>query len=713
MNYSVMQNGQELEVFEETVFPMPYNANKKMECVSFILDEKNTLEIRSRIPVKTVQVRPLSCGIVPVIEDGVIKVELLRPQKFSVEINGSYENNLMVFAEEDKYAEFEKNASNVIYFKEGVHKNDIFYIRESNSVVYIEKGAVLNGKMMVENCENVTICGYGKITMEGIDRDIKPMEKQRALEVCGCKNVTVKDILITDSANWSLRVMGCDSINIDNIKIIGCRGNSDGIDVCGSKNITVKNIFTRTWDDSFVVKALDTGDTENILFCNSILWNDFARPIEVGVELRADNVRNVRFENIDIIHSPTGYPLLGIHHGDRARVRNIFFSDIRIEDTPGAQLFDIRITKSVWNRDNAMGDIEGVFFKNIYYIGKPGMEFALSKSRIQGFSEEHCVRNVVLENICLLGKTAATNEECGVLVMDYVYDVKYICPPDVKRIKPIMTRLDITKAFELEDNGMYSGEITIFADNVSDTAKKGRMWLLISPVNTASVENRECVYEIKSGEKIKHVCKVTLPPGKYVFSVQSDEPDVNGDWRFAAFDMILGNNIESAPVYKFHNYYGDTAPGIQMAVSGGRLILKSDILTDNTNAVKIYAAMPVEEQEGEVKFSVEETDFGEVPAVILGKQGLELAPQLRCPAEITYVFKNEPKVERIYETEICTDKGYAEIDLKELGISGQNFWIEIEAKMKKTEKYRYPYTLFHSVKPDSIAHMFANVITEE
>ena len=152
-------------------------------------------------------------------------------------------------------------------------------------------------------------------------------------------------------------------------------------------------------DDSFVVKALGTGNCENIIFKNSVLWNDFARPMEVGVELRADKVRNIKFENIDIIHSDTGYPLMGIHHGDHAEVSDIVFDNIRIEDTPGAQLFDIRIADSVWNRDNKMGDIRNITFSNIKYLGTDNNDILLSNSRIEGFSEKQIGRASCRERV--------------------------------------------------------------------------------------------------------------------------------------------------------------------------------------------------------------------------------------------------------------------------------------------------------------------------
>ena len=115
----------------------------------------------------------------------------------------------------------------------------------------------------------------------------------RSIDIINCKNVTIKGIIIDDSNDWSMRITGCDDVNISDVKIFGCRGNSDGIDICGSRNVIVSDIFTRVWDDSFVVKALGTGNCENIIFKNSVLWNDFARPMEVGVELRADKVRNI------------------------------------------------------------------------------------------------------------------------------------------------------------------------------------------------------------------------------------------------------------------------------------------------------------------------------------------------------------------------------------------------------------------------------------
>lgn len=118
-----------------------------------------------------------------------------------------------------------------------------------------------------------------------------------------------------------------------------------------------------------------------------------------------------------------------------------------------------------------------------------------------------------------------------------------------------------------------------------------------------------------------------------------------------------------------------------------------------------------EMQNGEVMFSGEETDWANAPAVIKGENGAELAPQLRCPAEITYVFKNEPKVEKIEKINIqptLTGEGYITIGKFDVKDVHDEFWFELEVEADGEK--RYPVCLFGSQQPDSICHMFAQVM---
>lgn len=714
MNYDVIVNGENAQIYKARVFPMPYNELQTIEYTQFKMDKAVDIVIKSATKLKEVIIRPLSLGIEYTYSQYEILIHLKEAKKFSVEINGSYYNNLMVFAEGYHYEDFDTMAENVMYFGKGIHTIDKLIITKSNTIIYLEEGSFINGKLELNQCNHITVCGYGTISMEQYPLEVRPMYN-RCVDVLHCQDVVIKDITITDSNDWSLRVLGCDHVTVDNVKIFGCRGNSDGIDICGSRNVLVQNVFTRVWDDSLVVKAFDTGDVYNVTFKDSILWNDFARPIEVGVELRADKVSKVRFENIDIIHSPTGYPLMGIHHGDRAEVSDIVFENIRIENTPGAQLFDIRIAHSFWNRDKEMGYIKDITFKDIYYVGNPGIDCLLSNSRIQGFSQEHSISNVTFENISILGKIATSAKECGLLCMDYVDNVEFKYNEKKSRIELINAELDILKEFSLTGKGLYKGSVRAVFSNTTNKDQEAAFWLLISPAHVGEYKRESMPLLLEPRESKYFDFDIELPPGKYVISIQSNHVNIKYAWKFIQLDLVLRDEIKSkmSEELEFINYYNVRTKGVKLSVWRDSLIIESDILKDNKNSLVVYTALPVLKQEDEVLFSVEETDFGVVPAVLNGRHGLELAPQLRCPLEITLVFKNEPKVKEIREVVIPGDgSGRAEIPFDKLGLmkDTKNFWMEIEARTNEVAGYRYPYSLFHSVMPSKSAHMFANVI---
>lgn len=678
-----------------------------MEYVMFDMADRTELVIESETEIKSAVIRPLNERIPFEIRSGKIAVTIERPVKLSVEINGSSENNLMIFAHAPQQKPLK--TQNYIVIKENDDFSGTLFIDKDNTTVYIEEGASLYGNIIAENCRNITICGYGRVCMENYTYEMRK-DFARSIDIRGCKNVTVRDIIIDDSNDWSLRVTGSEDVGISNVKIFGCRGNSDGIDICGSRNVTVSDIFTRVWDDSFVVKALDTGNSENIVFKNSVLWNDFARPIEVGVELRADKVRNIRFENIDIIHSTTGYPLMGIHHGDRAEVSDIVFNDIRIEDTPGAQLFDIRIADSVWNRDTKMGNIHNITFSNINYIGSDNSNVMLSNSRIEGFSDKCDIKDVRFHNVIIKGRTVKTAKELGLDIYEYAKGIFISSDEILPKAEVLSADIGLSKEFEPDSAGIYKGSITVTLHNDNETAITGTAALAVSPKNTA--EEKHFEYNILPHESKEYKFNFQLQAGKYVFYLKNNKNEIEN--KFLYFELVLpvqqNKDISECQKLVFTNYYNMHSAGIRMSACDNKLVIMNEFKT-KTEFV-LYTAMPAELTEGEVLFSSEETDFGDIYALI-NKNGKAVpAPQLRCPAEITYVFKNEPKVKEIITTAFTLESGgVIELPFSELGIEADadSFLIEIVARLDETNGLRYPYTLFHSTMPEKTAHMYGKV----
>ncbi|HAQ17645.1 MAG TPA: hypothetical protein DCR40_00225 [Prolixibacteraceae bacterium] len=81
------------------------------------------------------------------------------------------------------------------------------------------------------------------------------------------------------------------------------------------------------------------------MFWNSIWGN----AVEIGFELNSDEVKNIRFGNMDIIHVEDG-ATISIHNAGQAHVSGVTFENIRVEDSR-QKLFDLAIFSSQYSPD--------------------------------------------------------------------------------------------------------------------------------------------------------------------------------------------------------------------------------------------------------------------------------------------------------------------------------------------------------------------------
>ncbi len=699
-------NDEELNIQKTLVYPAPYLERKTASYISFYAEKQGIFKISLDTIPKEVIIRPFSLNIDYFVNGNEIVIKLEKACSFSIETDGKWQDGIMVFASPKEDFNTEQY-EHIIKFEAGKHYTDEIVIEHNNTLILIDKDAYISGKIYAENREHICIAGIGTISLEEYERYCG---LSTIIDLKYCNHVKINGICVTDSSGWSVRIWGCENVLIDGIHVISQRGNGDGIDICGSRNVTVKNCFTRVWDDSLVVKAFDTGNVENILFEGCVLWNDFAKPIEVGVELRANEVKNVTFQDIDIIHSATGYPVMGIHHGDRAKVSDIRFEDIRIEDAPAAQLFDLRIVDSVWNQDDLKGNMKNILFKNISIYEKEPMPGILSNSRIQGFDEQADIDMVTIDNVRIGGKAVASPEELHLDIYNHVKNVTFL-EPAAPKLLLIETKLSALGDFELLENGFYKNTYKVIITNTTEQRIETDFWMNIVPSNKCDYEQLKRHIVLNAKEVYEREYEIVVPPGKYVLEIQSDSPELKSDFCLIDNPLVLGEDIEKAPLYKFIDCHGNEAGAVQLAIKNHTLIIKSDLLEKTT--LDIFTANPVDIAEGQVMFSIEETDFGKAPALICYQGNIVQAPQLRCPEEITYVFTNEPKVEKIYQAH--TQKkltGVSRIGLEKLGITKdfEEFWMEIAVNCDA--KIRYPFCLFGSQNPSKLAHMFVRVRRE-
>ena len=282
----------------------------------------------------------------------------------------------------------------------------------NNQTVYIAGGAVVRGIIRPgrtisnqqlqtalpqltrrpSNCGAIT-SGFGAGAL--LTAEACPTHARNLLYVHG-RDIVLEGVILRDSSTWNMPIRQSDNITVRNVKILGCRANSDGVDICNSRDVTVENCFLRTLDDLVVVKTdKNQGPAGHIVVKDCVLWNEVAHALSVGAELR-ENVDDVLFTNCDVIHDKGREWTLRIYHCDSARISNVRFEHLRIEESP--RLFSLWINKAFWSRDDERGHIDGVVFKDIRAVAK------VFHGELLGFDDAHSVENVRFENMVVNGK---------------------------------------------------------------------------------------------------------------------------------------------------------------------------------------------------------------------------------------------------------------------------------------------------------------------
>jgi polygalacturonase len=196
-----------------------------------------------------------------------------------------------------------------------------------------------------ENLVNVTICGAGTIdgngeSFMGAELDdsfvLKPFTiidpRPHLLTIVGGKNIRIKDLTIRNSAYWTVHLIGCDDVAIDNITLLNNLKvrNSDGIDLDHSKNVRISNCYIESGDDCICLKNRreyeEFGACENITVSNCTMTSRSCA-IKIGSE-NMDRISHVLINNCIVKKSNRG---IGIQNRDEGTVSEVIFSNIIVD----------------------------------------------------------------------------------------------------------------------------------------------------------------------------------------------------------------------------------------------------------------------------------------------------------------------------------------------------------------------------------------------
>lgn len=363
---------------------------------TFDFSEKVEIEVTyNKGKIDSARVRPLSYDIPFTIEGNTLQFSLEKPANLSVEVNGDIFHNLHLFANPLDTFKVDKKNPDLIYFGPGIHRFEGGEFRiPSGKTVYVAGGAVMMGRMLIENVHDVKLLGRGII-----DPSVK-----MGIRIANSRNVYVEGLVATQCATG-----GSDSVTIRNVKVISYFGWGDGMNVFSSRNVLFDRVFCRTSDDCTTVYGTRLGfegPSSNITMQNSTLWADVAHPIFIGIHGNVDKpeiLENLNYVNIDILdhkEKQLNYQgCLAINAGDENLIRNVRFEDIRIENFRQGQLVNLRIFFNEKYCKAPGRGIENVVFKNVSYTGNRA-----EISVIEGYDAQRKVRNIRFENLRINGQ---------------------------------------------------------------------------------------------------------------------------------------------------------------------------------------------------------------------------------------------------------------------------------------------------------------------
>jgi polygalacturonase len=315
----------------------------------------------------------------------------------------------------------------VLYFPPGLYKTKQLNLR-SNMTLHLEGGAVLKGTdeinpsfgyglLNLDNVSNVRIQGRGVLDGNG-SYWRNNGGWYSLIRISKVRNVSLHDIIIRDPAVAAVWIEYSENINIYNNKILAAPEpyfvNTDGFDFWSARNITIDNVLYKGTDDATSHggdKTHPIQNNENINVTNSVYYTGGG--FKFGTTTTQDFIRNVTYENIDVVYTDAGFGLWAV---TGANFENIFFKNIRVEDLldaprewGAASLLDFRIMEASWEENSSaedLGYIKNIFFQNLI-VDDPGG----ANSTLQGNDARQNISNVVFNNFFLQGRLVTKPED--------------------------------------------------------------------------------------------------------------------------------------------------------------------------------------------------------------------------------------------------------------------------------------------------------------
>ncbi|WP_158989123.1 RICIN domain-containing protein [Mucilaginibacter sp. L196] len=378
--------------------------------------------------VTSAAVYPAPMNVTPTFAGDSIMFTVSGPKKFYVDINGDHYNDCIhIIADPLEVNPPQQGAANVIFIPSGTFVDSVIKV-PSGKTLYIQGGAGVMG-VDLDSTTNTKVLGRGVIFRPWYD----------AVSIVRASNVTIDGILDFDhgwggNGGCGIRCGQSTNVSISNAVSFSSKPWGDGYDIFCSNGVTVNDVFLRTNDDAIAFygggKDGFTGNCHNIVVTNSTLLPDNAHEFSVGVygDQNIDTqIRDITVANIDICSwsRSSGQGCFYFSVGDRVRVANMKFSNIRVKDFIGSALIRMAIVYNSTYNYNPGRAIDSVFYTNVNYTGTIGTP----ASSASGYDATRETTNIFFNNLIINGTTATSATAANFTVGSYASNITFSALP--------------------------------------------------------------------------------------------------------------------------------------------------------------------------------------------------------------------------------------------------------------------------------------------
>jgi hypothetical protein len=383
-----------------------------LNVASFSCSGKVNLTITASSDIDSFIIRPKNRNVKANVNGRDLTFAISGPQKLYIEVNGL--PHMAIFANPIEVNPPKPGHPGVVYFAPGVHDPKTITLK-SNQTVYIAGGAIVNANIRGSNIQNVKIAGRGSL--------------QGNVKISGATNLEVEGIFIRNTEGWSNTLTDCHHSIYKNVKVFGYEAiySVDGINPVSCKDFTIDDCFMRCRDDCVAIKSIDYKlSVDSIRVMNSLMvgWAN-SDGVTIGFELNGGPVQNILVKNCDVLYArgngrTGGHSAFSIVSDGPARVQNIRYEDIRIEEHVEFKNLEMIISDGKLYGNDPPGHISGVYLKNIQW------ENGSKPFILAGFSKSNAIENITFDHCTVGGKKINGTGDAIFKITPFVKGIKFL-----------------------------------------------------------------------------------------------------------------------------------------------------------------------------------------------------------------------------------------------------------------------------------------------